>query len=144
MKITRLQALAAVVSPWFVSRLAAQTKMKSTQLAMPPQPGPSILVVMADGTHRQVIVGTGLTLLNNSGAWTLNATPSAARPPHQRLLLEADRLSWRIPLPVGQNSAIYRNGMRLLLGLDYEQTGDNLIRPTTAQGTEENDIWTAE
>ena len=132
-----------------VSKLLGQTRTSLMQIKYPPSPGPSMTVVFADGTLRQVIIGTGLTLVNASGVHTINAAtpPAVTLPVPQRLLVEPDGLSWRIPVPY-TNPYIYRNGMRMLVGEDYvlevdPVSGKQVVRPTAKQGTALTDFWIA-
>ena len=135
----RFAFLAAVAASILPRRLLAQTKVAPGQVKFATSPGPSILVIMADGTHRQVALGTGLLLSEASGVFTLAA---ASNPPAQRLALEPDKASWRIASPY-QNPRITRGGLLMMPGLDYTIEGGNIVRPTPLQGMVESDVWVA-
>jgi len=120
----------------------AQTKTEPEQTRFPPSPGPAIQVVFQDGTLRMVMLGPSITLLNQSGVYTLNSQAAAASVVAQKLTAEPDGLSWRVPVPYA-NPQVYRNGLRMLSGLDYVIEGGNIVRPTIPQGTRPSDVWIA-
>ncbi len=139
---------AAIAGSFILNRASAQTKTELTQIKYPLSPGPSVTLIMQNGSIVQTILGPSLIITDISGVKTLNAQTSDNRSDAQQLTLEPDNLSWKVPITVNK-PRVFRNGLRMFLSLDYilefdAVTNKQVIRPTIAQGMKTTDIWLAE
>lgn len=122
------------------TKLRAQTRIAMDQIAFPSAgTGPRVLMIMPDGTHRDVALGRGLALLEEGGMKTLNVVAALNNPAMQVMISEPDGKSWRIPTPY-ENPCIYRNGLLQYPGDDYTLEPSGVVRPKLSAAT---DRWRA-
>ena len=104
----------------------AQTKIADSQVAPPAGlTGPSITILLPDGTKRAVLLDAGLTLDASTIPWRLKIIIPASQP---SALIDADLSrnadeTWSLPSDPTGTVIIFRNGVKQKSPVDYTRAG---------------------
>lgn len=114
---------------FFLLQSPELTKISDSQIAAPQNiSGPSVTVLLADGTRRYVVLDTATLVLDQSVTpWKLRALMPLVAPWTDVTLTRGADGSYQLPSTPNGLVIVYRNGVKQTVINDYTRNGRTIV-----------------